>query len=68
MTWPKHSNGYNYKTIGKYADRVFIMTYDWHIPPFTGPEAIAPYPRVAKTMKYASSVISPQKLYLGLSM
>src|SRR5690606_28305493 len=46
----------------------FVMTYDWHIPPFTGPGPVAPYWQVKATMTYASQVISPKKLYLGIPM
>ncbi|GAB6932692.1 glycosyl hydrolase family 18 protein [Calditerricola satsumensis] len=65
---PAHAGGYDYAAIGKYADRVFVMAYDWHIPPFTGPGPVAPYPQVKATMAYASTVISPKKLYLGIPM
>lgn len=65
---PAHAGGYDYHAIGKYADRVFVMTYDWHIPPFTGPGPVAPYWQVKATMTYASQVISPKKLYLGIPM
>jgi spore germination protein len=67
-TLPDYNNGYDYKTIGRYVDRMFIMAYDWHIPPFTEPGAIAPYPLVKATMQYASTAISRKKLYLGIPM
>lgn len=67
-TQPSHSTGYDYKAIGQYTDRVFVMAYDWYIPPFTEAGPIAPYPMVKETMTYASSVIPPKKLYLGIPM
>ncbi|MBN2909580.1 LysM peptidoglycan-binding domain-containing protein [Polycladomyces sp. WAk] len=65
---PTHAGAYDYRAIGKYANRVFVMAYDWYIPPFTGPGPVAPYPQVMATMAYASKVISLKKLYLGIPM
>ncbi|GAB6935975.1 hypothetical protein JCM14720_18960 [Calditerricola yamamurae] len=65
---PVHAGGYDYAAIGKYADCVFVMAYDWHIPPFTGPGPVAPHAQVKATMSYASTVISPKKLYPGIPM
>ncbi|RDU37699.1 glycoside hydrolase [Neobacillus piezotolerans] len=62
---PAHSKAYDYKTLGKYLDRLFLMTYDWHWP--GGPSgAIAPIGEVEATVKYASSVIKKSKLMLGI--
>jgi len=66
-TW-QNAGGHDYAAIGKYADRVFVMAYDWPIPPFTGPGPVAPHAQVKATMSYASTVISPKKLYLGIPM
>lgn len=65
---PDYSMAYDYPIIGKNADQVFIMAYDWHLPKYTGPGPIAPYAQVKATMKYASSVIPTKKLYLGIPM
>lgn len=62
---PSYSAGYDYKTIGKYVDRIFLMTYDWHWP--GGPSGpIAPIKRVKATLDYAVSVVPRSKLMLGI--
>lgn len=62
---PSHSIGYDYKTLGNYLDRMFLMTYDWHWP--GGPSgAIAPIERVRGTLDYAVSVVEKSKLMLGI--
>lgn len=64
---PSYSAGYNYKTIGKYVDTMFLMTYDWHWP--GGPSGpIAPINKVRETLNYAVSVVPPSKLMLGIPM
>lgn len=60
-------NGYDYDTIGKYVDRVLIMSYDQHWSGgASGP--IASVQWVEKVAKYASSVIEPDKLLLGIAL
>ncbi|WP_274362344.1 glycosyl hydrolase family 18 protein [Paenibacillus thermotolerans] len=62
---PSYAAGYDYKTIGKYVDRMFLMTYDWHWP--GGPSGpIAPIDRVRETLDYAVSVVPRSKLMLGI--
>ncbi|TJY41584.1 LysM peptidoglycan-binding domain-containing protein [Cohnella pontilimi] len=62
---PSYSAGYDYKAIGKYVDRIFIMTYDWHWP--GGPSGpIAPIDRVKATLDYAVSVTPRSKLMMGI--
>lgn len=58
---------YDYETIGKYADRVLIMSYDQH---WSGGMAgpVASIEWVDKVVKYASSTIMPSKLVLGIPM
>ena len=29
---PSYSTAYDYRTLGKYLDKMFLMTYDWHWP------------------------------------
>ncbi|MDQ0971338.1 spore germination protein [Neobacillus niacini] len=62
---PSHSVAYDYQTLGKYLDRLFLMTYDWHWP--GGPSGpIAPIDRVKATLDYAVSVVDRKKLMLGI--
>lgn len=65
---PAHSGAYDYPWIGRFADRIFVMAYDWYIPPYTRSGPSAPYAEVKATMKYASSVIPRHKLYLGIPL
>ncbi|MGG3466287.1 glycosyl hydrolase family 18 protein [Neobacillus pocheonensis] len=62
---PSYSAGYDYRTLGKYLDKMFLMTYDWHWP--GGPSGpIAPIDRVKATLNYAVSVVDKSKLMLGI--
>ncbi|MFF2448885.1 glycosyl hydrolase family 18 protein [Neobacillus sp. NPDC058068] len=62
---PSYSTAYDYKTLGKYLDKMFLMTYDWHWP--GGPSGpIAPIDRVKATLDYAVSVVDRSKLMLGI--
>ncbi|MFJ5716773.1 glycosyl hydrolase family 18 protein [Neobacillus sp. NPDC093127] len=62
---PFYSTAYDYRTLGKYLDKMFLMTYDWHWP--GGPSGpIAPIDRVKATLDYAVSVVDRSKLMLGI--
>lgn len=62
---PSYAAGYDYKTFGKYVDKMFLMTYDWHwLGGLSGP--IAPINRVRSTVNYAVSVVPKSKLMLGI--
>jgi spore germination protein len=62
---PSYSTAYDYRTLGKYLDKMFLMTYDWHWP--GGPSGpIAPIDRVKSTLDYAVSVVDKSKLMLGI--
>jgi spore germination protein len=62
---PSHSTAYDYKTLGKYLDKMFLMTYDWHWP--GGPSGpIAPINKVKETIEYAISVMPSSKIMLGI--
>jgi len=52
--------GYDYKTLGKLADRIIIMAYDY------GPRP-EPVKLVMQAVKTASHVVPPEKLILGIS-
>lgn len=56
---------HDYKTIGDIADFVIIMTYEWG---WSGgpPMAVAPVNQVEEVIKYATSVISPKKIMMGM--
>ncbi|WP_129691750.1 glycosyl hydrolase family 18 protein [Gottfriedia acidiceleris] len=62
---PSYNNAYDYKTIGKFVDKMFIMAYNWHWSgSISGP--IAPIQYVRKSLKYAVSVVPRSKLLLGI--
>ncbi|WP_088068924.1 glycosyl hydrolase family 18 protein [Gottfriedia luciferensis] len=62
---PSYYNAYDYKTLGKYVDKMFIMAYNWHWSSSTsGP--IAPIQNVRKSLQYAVSVVPNSKLLLGI--
>lgn len=58
---------YDYSKIGKYVDRVVLMTYDYHYR--TGsPGPVAPYDWVSRVIKYARQFLPPEKIILGLGI
>ncbi|WP_428912248.1 glycosyl hydrolase family 18 protein [Niallia sp. Krafla_26] len=62
---PSYYDGYDYQTLGKYVDKMFLMTYNWHWP--GGPSGpIAPINEVRKTLDYAVTVVPKSKLLLGI--
>jgi spore germination protein YaaH len=65
---PRDVNGaYDYRAVGKLADRVVIMTYDRHYP--TGsPGPIAPVDWVERNLRAALQDIPRSKLYLGIAL
>ncbi|MCL6478710.1 MAG: glycoside hydrolase [Peptococcaceae bacterium] len=60
------SGAYDYKTIGRLADYIAIMSYDehWREGP-AGPVASLPW--VTRVMDYAVSVIPPHKILMGIA-
>lgn len=60
------SGGYDYKEIGKYADKILLMTYDqyWIGGP---PGPVASIIWTENVIKYAVKEIDPKKLLLGLA-
>ncbi len=58
---------HDYQTLGQIVDYVVLMTYDWG---WSGgvPMAIAPINEVKKVLDYATSVISPDKLLMGIPL
>jgi len=53
--------GYDYQELGRYADRIIVMAYDYG----TVPE---PLDLVIEAMEMAGEVIPPEKLVLGISI
>lgn len=58
---------FDYKTLGQEVDYLMLMTYEWG---WVGgpPMAIAPVNQVRSVLDYATSVIDPQKILMGLSL
>ncbi|XMB86098.1 glycosyl hydrolase family 18 protein [Mycoplasmatota bacterium WC44] len=59
--------GHDYEAIGKIADKVFLMTYEWG---WSGgpPMAVSPIDKVSKVMDYAISTIPKEKIYMGVPL
>lgn len=57
--------GIDYEEIGRAADTVFLMTYEWGYK-YGPPMAVAPVPNVRKVLDYAVSVIPNDKIYMGI--
>ncbi len=57
---------FDYPAIGKVADLLQLMTYDENGPDWSGPGPIAGADWVEKCIVYATSVVSPSKLLIGL--
>ncbi len=57
--------GHLYGEIGKVADKVLLMTYEWGYPQGE-PMAIAPVTGVRQVLDYAVTEIPPEKLLLGI--
>lgn len=57
----------DYRAIGEAADKVFVMTYDWHWETSTsGP--IAPYAWMEQVIKYTVTQIPTEKIVLGVGL
>ena len=57
----------DYAALGHSADRVVVMAYDWHWA-FSAPGPIAPTWRVDDVLDYATSMVPPEKLALGVGL
>jgi len=65
MTSP--TNGYwvyDYATIGRYVDRLRIMTYDWSV---SHPGPIAPIGWVRQVAAFAATQLPPSKIQMGVA-
>ncbi len=56
---------HDYPTIGAVADDVLLMTYEWGYT-FGPPMATAPLNNVRRVLEYGVSVISPDKILMGI--
>lgn len=61
-----YARGHDYEGIGRVADRVYLMNYEFH---WVGgpPGAVAPLPQTRRAMQYAASLIPRSKLMNGIS-
>ena len=57
---------HDYERIGQIADRVVLMTYEWGYL-YGEPQAVSPIGPIKQVLDYATSVIDPQKILLGIS-
>lgn len=57
---------YDYKALGRIADQVRLMAYDFH-EASSAPGPIAPTPYVKEVLAYALARVDPQKLILGVA-
>nr|NNM89776.1 LysM peptidoglycan-binding domain-containing protein [Bacilli bacterium] len=57
---------FDYKTIGQIVDFLMIMTYEWG---WVGgpPMAVAPLDQVKAVLDYATSIIAPSKILMGMA-
>jgi len=60
------AGAFDYKVIGQHADLLQLMTYDEHGPGWSGPGPVAGAAWMERCVAYASTVVSPAKLLLGL--
>ena len=56
---------HDYRAMGAAADYVLLMTYEWGYA-LSEPMAVAPLDKVAQVVRYATSVIPPEKIFLGI--
>lgn len=57
--------GLDYALLGRYADRVLLMTYEWGYK-YGPPLAVAPIPNVRQVIEYALTEIPAEKICLGI--
>lgn len=57
--------GHDYATQGEIVDHITLMTYEYGYT-YGPPQAVAPINQVEPVIRYAASVIPPQKLWMGI--
>ena len=60
------AGAYDYAELGRHADIVTIMTYEY-AGVWSGPGAVAPYRPVDRATRFAASRIPPEKVYMGIA-
>lgn len=56
---------HDYQKIGKIADYVILMTYEWGYT-YGEPMAVSPLPQVKDVIRYAKTVIPKEKIVMGI--
>ncbi len=56
---------HDYERIGKYADRIMLMTYEWGYT-YSEAMAVSPLDRVKQVIDYAVTVIPREKILMGI--
>lgn len=70
--FPKHneendvSAAYDYASLAQYADKIILMTYDYH-GSWNDPGSVADIRSVEKDLKYALALMPKSKVYLGIA-
>ncbi len=57
--------GHDYAAMGEAADKTFLMTYEWGYT-YGPPMAVSPLNRVTEVIDYATDVIPPEKIIMGV--
>ncbi len=58
---------FDYATLGEILDYVMLMTYEWGYM-YSDPQAISPIQPVRDVLRYATSVIPHEKIFLGQNL
>ncbi len=59
-------SAHDYEAIGRIADRVILMTYEWGYT-YGAPQAVSPVNRIRQVLDYAVTAIPPGKILMGFS-
>ncbi len=57
--------GHNYEEVGRAADKVLLMTYEWGYT-YSEPMAVSPVNKVREVIEYGTSVIPADKIFMGV--
>lgn len=57
--------GHNYRLLSEAANAVLLMTYEWGYT-YGPPMAVSPINEVKKVVEYAKTLMSPDKIFLGI--